>query len=389
VSNTRFNIQYPDPDDCTLKFANEKKQHPVSFFLIADFESFLTPTDNDDDEQDTRHTKIISEHNVSGFCCHRVTQLDQYRTPPTLYSGEDVMSKFHEHVTNDSKEIGKIMASNLSMEPLTPQQQSQYTNATVCGNCKQPFTHRNWKVRHHDHLTGKFLFPCCNDCNLQLKSTRTHRGSDQFFLPVIFHNLKNYDSHFIMKNFEKYVEKQSKDGKIKYDDIKVIPLNSEKFITFQIGNLRFLDSYQFLSTSLEDLVSLLLKSGKQKFVETIKYLGDHDLVFAKGVYPYAYMTDRSKFDETRLPPIDCFYNDLKDEPLTQQDYDRAQQIWTHFDIQNLRQFHDHYLVSDVLLLSDVFQHFDIRLLTHTDWTVSFSHFHLSHGTQPSNIPQPK
>ena len=69
------------------------------------------------------------------------------------------------------------------------------------------------------------------------------------------------------------------------------------------------------------------------------------------------MTDRSKFDETRLPPIDRFYNDLKDEPLTQQDYDRAQHIWTHFDIQNLRQFHNHYLTSDVLLLSDVFQHF--------------------------------
>ena len=51
-------VQYPDPENYKLKFANEKKQHPVSFFLVADFESFLTPTDNDDD---TRHTKIINE----------------------------------------------------------------------------------------------------------------------------------------------------------------------------------------------------------------------------------------------------------------------------------------------------------------------------------------
>ena len=350
-------VRYPDPEDCKLKFVNVKKQQPVSFFLVADFESFLTPTDDDDDDDRSR-TKIINEHNVSGFCCHRVTQLDQYRTPPTVYSGDDVISKFYEHVTNESKEIGKIMATNVPMEPLTVQQHSRYTRATVCDNCKQPFTHRNWKVHHHDHLTGKFLFPCCNDCNLQFKSTRTHHGSYQFFLPVIFHNLKNYDSHFIIKNFEKkYVETHGKDHKINYEDIKVIPLNSEKFITFQIGNLRFLDSYQFLSTSLEELVSLLLKSGKENFVETTKYLGNHDLVFAKGVYPYAYITDRSKFDETRLPSIDCFYNDLKDEPLSEEDYDRAQQIWTHFDIQNLRQFHDHYLLSDVLLLIDVFQHF--------------------------------
>jgi len=203
-------VQYPDPENCKLKFANEKKQHPVSFFLVADFESFLTPTDNDD----TRHSKIINAHNVSGFCCHRITQLDQYRTPPTVYSGEDVMSKFYEHVTNESREISKIMATNLPIQPLTPQQQSHYTNATVCDNCKRPFDHSNWKVRHHDHLTGQFLFPCCNNCNLQLKSTRTHRGSDQFFLPIIFHNLKNYDSHFIIKNFEKkYVEKHGRTTK--------------------------------------------------------------------------------------------------------------------------------------------------------------------------------
>jgi len=85
-----------------------------------------------------------------------------------------------------------------------------------------------------------------------------------------------------------------------------------------------------LSTSLEELVSLLLKSGKENFTETTKYIGNHDLVFAKGLYPYAYMTDRSKFDDTRLPPIDAFYNDLKDEPLSKDDYDRAQQIRTHF-----------------------------------------------------------
>ena len=77
-------VQYPDPNNCKLKFDNVKKQHPVSFFLVADFESFLTPTDDDNDD-DTRHTKIINEHNVSGFCCHRVTQLDQYRTLP-LYT---------------------------------------------------------------------------------------------------------------------------------------------------------------------------------------------------------------------------------------------------------------------------------------------------------------
>ena len=68
-------------------------------------------------------------------------------------------------------------------------------------------------------------------------------------------------------------------------------------------------------------------------------------------------TRRSKFDETQLPPIDCFYNTLNDEALSPQDYKRAQDIWSFFKIQNLQQYYDHYLLSDVLLLANVFEHF--------------------------------
>jgi len=94
-------------------------------------------------------------------------------------------------------------------------------------------------------------------------------------------------------------------------------------LQFEIGKLRFLDSYQFLSTSLDELVSLLLKSGKDNFTHTAKYLGVDDIVFAKGVYPYSYMTSRSRFVETELPPISAFYDTLKNEPLSQRDYVRA------------------------------------------------------------------
>jgi len=102
----------------------------------------------------------------------------------------------------------------------------------------------------------------------------------------------------------------------------VTPLNGEKYLSFQVGNLRFIESFQFLSTSLENLVSLLLKSGRDKFVHTIKHLRDHNSVFAKGVYLYSYMTGPDKFGETQLSPIEAFYNTLDDEALSQEDYDR-------------------------------------------------------------------
>ena len=104
-------------------------------------------------------------------------------------------------------------------------------------------------------------------------------------------------------------------------------------------------------------MSLLLKSGKENFPHTTRYFGDTLYTFAKGIYPYSYVDCRARFDETKLPPIENFYNTLTDEPLSIQDYERAQDIWAHYDIQNLGQYHDHYLLSDVLLLADVFEHF--------------------------------
>jgi len=69
------------------------------------------------------------------------------------------------------------------------------------------------------------------------------------------------------------------------------------------------------------------------------------------------MTSTKRFEETSLPPIEKFHDTLKDEPLSQADYDRARQTWSRFSMNTIKDFHDHYLLRDVLLLSDVLQHF--------------------------------
>jgi len=187
-----------------------------------------------------------------------------------------------------------------------------------------------------------------------------------FFLPVVFHNLKSYDAHFVFKHFKKQYTTRSRDQddndiykheeSVAYGDIRVIPLNGEKYLSFQVENLRFIDSFQFLSTSLDNLVSLLLTSGRDKFIHTTKQLGDDDSVFAKGIYPYSYMTGPEKFAETQLPSIEDFYNTLEDKPCTRKNYDRAREIWAHYDMKTTQNYHDHYLLSDVLL-ADVLQNF--------------------------------
>ena len=278
------------------------------------------------------------------------------------------MEEFYNHVMSESAAIASIVGAAVPMLPLTRQQKLDYENATVCSSCHEAFTETNWKTRHHCHVSGNYLFPACNKCNLQLKVTKSRRRKknadgqmdyvENYFLPIIMHNLSGYDSHFIIKHFRReYTEHMNRYGQTVHDDIKIIPVNVEKYLMFQVGCIRFLDSFQFLSTSLEELVSLLLKSGKHNFHHTTKYLGDSEIVFAKGVYPYSYMTCREKFAETELPPIDAFYDKLRDENLDECDYARAREIWESFQITNMQQYHDHYLLSDVLLLADVFENF--------------------------------
>ena len=82
-----------------------------------------------------------------------------------------------------------------------------------------------------------------------------------------------------------------------------------------------------------------------------------NLITRKGVYPYSYFTDFTKFSETSLPPKSAFYNDLNNTSISDSEYERAQNVFTSFNMEFLSDYHDLYLITDILLLADVFQVF--------------------------------
>ena len=86
-------------------------------------------------------------------------------------------------------------------------------------------------------------------------------------------------------------------------------------------------------------------------------LVDINLLLQKGVYPYEYMDSFDHFQETELPPIGKFYSSLSDESISKKDYQHAQEVWKTFNYENLGDYHDLYLKTDVTLLADVFQTF--------------------------------
>ena len=82
-----------------------------------------------------------------------------------------------------------------------------------------------------------------------------------------------------------------------------------------------------------------------------------DLMSQKGVYPYDFMDSFEKFNQTELPTKDQFYSILNNQHITDDEYDNAKKVWKTFKIKTMGEYHDLYLVSDVLLLTDVFENF--------------------------------
>ena len=77
----------------------------------------------------------------------------------------------------------------------------------------------------------------------------------------------------------------------------------------------------------------------------------------KGVYPYEYMDNWGRFNETSLPSKESFYSNLNKEDIDDIDNRHGNNVFNKFKLNNLGDYHDLYVQSDTLLLADVFENF--------------------------------
>ena len=150
---------------------------------------------------------------------------------------------------------------------MTKEVNEDFQNSTKCWICDNDYTDNDVKVRDHCHITVKYRGSPHRDCNINLKLN--HK------IPIVFYNLKNCDSHIIMQELEKFHLK-----------IIVISNGLEKYMSFTINNkLSFIDSFQFLSSSVDSLVKNLnkddFKYSSQEFDNNVL-----NLVKQKVCYPY-------------------------------------------------------------------------------------------------------
>ncbi|CAB3980253.1 Gastrula zinc finger [Paramuricea clavata] len=324
-----------------IKFKNHRNSMPVPFVIYADFESILVPEERkveSNNPEDKSSTDLYQTHKACSFGLKTVCHYDdKYSGEYKSYLGEDAALVFLKTVLKESFRC-REMVNNIFKKKMviTPEQEFEFQAARNCSICGNDLGED--RVRDHDHVTGLYRGAAHNICNLKYRIT--------WKIPVVFHNLRGYDSHLIMQEI----------GKFRMD-INVIPNNMEKYISFSLGkNIVFIDSIQFMASSLEALVSNLSP-------EDFKIVGDRwkgedfNLVTQKGVFPYEFLDSMSKLDTEGLPSRDNFYSSLYESKVKEEDYLRAQKVWDHFGMKTLRDYHDLYLETDVLLLADVFENF--------------------------------
>ena len=109
---------------------------------------------------------------------------------------------------------------------MTEKEEEQLQSSNTCCICEKRIEYE--KVRDHCHITVKFIGAAHWSCNINLQLIK--------IVPVIFHNLRGYDSHLVFYKFKNF-------------DVKIyaIPNGLQKYMVFMI-NENLLTVCNFLKT---------------------------------------------------------------------------------------------------------------------------------------------
>ena len=345
----------PRAEDARMQFNDWSHMLSPPFVMYADMEALLVPPD-------VANNKILQTHVPCAVGSYIVPHesLNLPNQQVVIQQGEHCVREFCEYLDWKVRQIYQYNRDHCNKpQQRNDQAQVQRFNAAVeCEYCDTPFSEAVPKVWHHCHISGRLLATVCQRCNTRIRQPTA-------VLPVLVHNLKNYDMHaFCLDGFANMPGWR----------LKPIAQTKEKYITLTAQTevdkdesgrpiyftIRFVDSCQIVTGSLDRLVSSLgtdsivhARRMRERFVQA-----DDDVMFKKGVFPYSYLDNWNKLNDAALPPLPAFFDTLTNSlRTTEEEYQRAQRAWQQFNCQKFEDYMLRYLELDCRLLADVFENF--------------------------------
>ena len=231
-------INMPKQGENILKFNNFHKQLPVPFVIYADFEAITKKVQGCEQSKEMKkdkdrksYTEAYQTHEDCGYgskvvCCYR----ERHSKPIQTYRGENAVYKFVEKMLEEV-EYCKTVVKKRFNKPLvmTDDDEQCFRTMDGCHICGD----KDVRIRDHCHITGKFRHSTHQECNLKLRIK-----PEDIEIPIIFHNLRGYDSHFIMQQIGEIAKKYAytnKKGEKQDLNINAIPNNMKKYMAFMLG----------------------------------------------------------------------------------------------------------------------------------------------------------
>nr|QTE03888.1 MAG: PolB [Tarsiger cyanurus densovirus] len=268
-----------------------------AFVAYADFESIITPS---------------KQHKTSGWAyviIDKMHTIKKQEHKNALHS-RDLISDFMKSITQAACEYAKDDGHHTKECPLCEQ---IVTTDYVIG--------RNFingrQGSHHEE--------CWNNS----KNT----------MVIFFHNFRGYDSHFLMSEIVSTcnVLGLQATSMEKFNLIRINPPNEP------LIQISFKDTFNFFTCSLAKCVSM---------IENWVYTPESNRT-QKGVFPYEWFDSYEKLKATELPSPP-WYNSLSGQLM---DHEIAFKEWSEHGFTTFEQYHDFYMVNDVMFLCDAFEEF--------------------------------
>lgn len=345
----------------TTHFDQFAKMTMTRFVIYYDFETMQVPCA--EDAQRKQHVAIA----VAAIrICHDCAELN---SPLFHHVGADCVEAFIgwlERQTIICETINDVRDMPLRM---TAADWDFFKKQNKCQMCRSTFDAFCPPVKDHCHLSGKFRYALCNRCNF------TYAGERALQIPCFAHGATHFDQHLLVAAM---VARNKKCGR---PPPRILPRNTEHYLAIYNGPLVFLDSYEFMKSSLASIVDSMKGKtstiGSQSgiaFPLLFRFLRASDekyqLMCKKGIFCYDYLDKAERLDETRLPTREQFYDSLKDSAISEQQYKQAEEVWRKMDCRTLGDYLLVYLFSDVLLLADCFERFRVLSMAHFQMDVA-------------------
>ena len=172
-----------------VQFKIYERKINSQFIIYADSESILVPENNGQQNPKESYTNKYQKH-IYGYKLECVD--DKFSKPFKTYLGKDAVYNFINSMIGESKYSNEVMKKHFNKElVMTREYDEDFKNSIKCWICDDDYIDTNVKIRDYCHITGTYRGSANRDCNINIRLN--HK------IPIVFHNLKNYDSHLIMQ----------------------------------------------------------------------------------------------------------------------------------------------------------------------------------------------